>query len=54
MVGHSYLMSRVEKYGAYLQDGAVTFIKALANRSRYYGEHSLVFTLTRYGLEKIS
>jgi len=39
MVGHSYLVSRVEKYGAYFQDGAVTFIKALANRSSYYGEH---------------
>ncbi len=29
MVAHSYLISRVDKYAARLQDGAVTFIKAI-------------------------
>jgi hypothetical protein len=28
MVAHSYLVSRVDKYEAQLQDGIVTFIKA--------------------------
>jgi biopolymer transport protein ExbB len=32
MVAHSYLLARVEKYEAQLQDGAVTFIKAIGNR----------------------
>lgn len=30
MVAHSYLLSRVDKYEARLQDGAVTFIKAVS------------------------
>jgi len=33
MVAHSYLVSRVDKYEAELQDGAVTFIKAVASRN---------------------
>jgi len=33
MVAHSYLVSRVDTYEAQLQDGAVTFIKAVANRN---------------------
>ncbi|MEE4352210.1 MAG: MotA/TolQ/ExbB proton channel family protein [Desulfatiglans sp.] len=32
MVAHSYLISLVDKYEAQLQDGAVTFIKALGNQ----------------------
>jgi biopolymer transport protein ExbB len=32
MVAHSYLVSRVDRYEAQLQDGAVTFIKALGKR----------------------
>ncbi|THB74991.1 MAG: MotA/TolQ/ExbB proton channel family protein [Desulfobacteraceae bacterium] len=32
MVAHSYLLSRVDKYEARLQDGAVTFLKAAAGR----------------------
>ncbi len=31
MVAHSYLLSRVDKYEARLQDGAVTFIKTVSN-----------------------
>lgn len=31
MVAHSYLLSRVDKYEARLQDGAVTFLKAISN-----------------------
>ena len=31
MVAHSYLLSRVDKYEAWLQDGAVTFLKAISN-----------------------
>jgi biopolymer transport protein ExbB len=34
MVAHSYLLARVEKYEAQLQDGTVTFIKAIGNRLR--------------------
>jgi biopolymer transport protein ExbB len=30
MVAHSYLLSRVDKYEAWLQDGAVTFLKAIS------------------------
>ena len=33
IVAHSYLLSRVERYEAELQDGTVTFLKALAKRS---------------------
>jgi biopolymer transport protein ExbB len=33
IVAHSYLLSRVERYEAQLQDGTVTFLKALAKRS---------------------
>jgi biopolymer transport protein ExbB len=33
MVAHSYLVSRVDRYEAQLQDGTVTFIKALCRRS---------------------
>jgi len=33
IVAHSYLLSRVERYEAQLQDGTVTFLKALAGRS---------------------
>ncbi|OEU61922.1 MAG: biopolymer transporter ExbB, partial [Desulfobacterales bacterium S5133MH16] len=33
MVAHSYLVSRVDRYEAQLQDGTVTFIKALGRRS---------------------
>jgi len=32
MVAHSYLISRVDKYESQLQDGAVTFIKAIGNQ----------------------
>jgi biopolymer transport protein ExbB len=32
MVAHSYLISRVDKYEAQLQDGAVTFVKAMGLR----------------------
>lgn len=32
MVAHSYLVSRVDRYEARLQDGAVQFIKAVARR----------------------
>ncbi len=31
MVAHSYLLSRVDKYEARLQDGAVTFLKTVSN-----------------------
>ncbi len=31
MIAHSYLLSRVDAYEARLQDGAVTFIKTVAN-----------------------
>jgi len=31
MVAHSYLVARVDKYEARLQNGAVTFIKAISN-----------------------
>jgi len=31
MIAHSYLLSRVDKYEARLQDGTVTFIKAVSN-----------------------
>jgi len=34
MVGHNYLLARVDRYEAQLQDGAVTFIKALGTRFR--------------------
>ena len=34
MVAHSYLIARVNKYEAQLQDGTVTFIKAIGNRLR--------------------
>ncbi len=33
MVAHSYLVSKVDKYEAQLQDGTVTFIKAIAKGS---------------------
>lgn len=33
MVAHSYLVSRVDTYEAQLQDGTVTFIKAITRRS---------------------
>ena len=33
IVAHSYLVARVDKYEAQLQDGTVTFIKALGRRS---------------------
>ena len=33
MVAHSYLIARVDKYEAQIQDGIVTFIKALGRRS---------------------
>ena len=33
MVAHSYLVARVDSYEAQLQDGTVTFIKALGRRS---------------------
>jgi len=33
MVAHSYLVSRVDRYEAQLQDGTVTFIKALGRKS---------------------
>jgi biopolymer transport protein ExbB len=33
IVAHSYLLSRVERYEARLQDGTVAFLKALAKRS---------------------
>ncbi|MBW2617113.1 MAG: MotA/TolQ/ExbB proton channel family protein [Deltaproteobacteria bacterium] len=33
IVAHSYLIARVDKYEAQLQDGTVTFIKALGRRS---------------------
>ena len=33
MVAHSYLVSRVDRYEAELQDGTVTFIKALGRKS---------------------
>ena len=33
IVAHSYLLARVDKYEAQLQDGAVTFVKAIAKRS---------------------
>lgn len=32
MVAHSYLVSRVDKYEARLQDGSVTFIKAITKK----------------------
>jgi biopolymer transport protein ExbB len=32
MVAHSYLVGRVDKYQAQLQDGTVTFVKAIGNR----------------------
>lgn len=38
MVAHSYLVSRVDRYEAQLQDGAVTFIKALGMTAGK-GEH---------------
>jgi biopolymer transport protein ExbB len=34
MIAHSYLVSRVEKYEAQLQDGMVTFIKTAINSTR--------------------
>lgn len=34
MVAHSYLVSRVDKYEAQLQDGTITFIKAIGKGSR--------------------
>jgi len=34
MVAHSYLISRVDRYEARLQDGAVTFIKAIASLTK--------------------
>jgi biopolymer transport protein ExbB len=34
MVAHSYLLARVDRYEARLQDGAVTFITALFKKSR--------------------
>jgi len=34
MVAHSYLVARVDKYEARLQDGAVTFIKTLVRNGR--------------------
>lgn len=34
MVAHSYLVARVDKYEAQLQDGTVTFIKAIGSRLR--------------------
>ena len=34
MVAHSYLVSRVDKYEAGFQDGAVTFVKVMANRPK--------------------
>ena len=33
IVAHSYLISRVDKFEAQLQDGSVSFIKAVGNRS---------------------
>ena len=33
IVAHSYLLARVDTYEAQLQDGSVTFVKALAKRS---------------------
>ena len=33
IVAHSYLVARVDKYEAQLQDGTVSFIKALGGRS---------------------
>jgi biopolymer transport protein ExbB len=33
IVAHSYLVTRVDKYDAQLQDGSVTFIKALGRQS---------------------
>ncbi|RLB78981.1 MAG: MotA/TolQ/ExbB proton channel family protein [Deltaproteobacteria bacterium] len=33
MLAHSYLVSRVDRYEAQLQDGTVTFIKALGRKS---------------------
>ncbi|MFO7839592.1 MAG: MotA/TolQ/ExbB proton channel family protein [Desulfosalsimonadaceae bacterium] len=32
MVAHSYLISRIEKYEARLQEGSVTFLRAVASR----------------------
>ena len=34
MVAHSYLVARVDKYEAQLQNGTVTFIKAIGDRLR--------------------
>jgi len=34
MIAHSYLLSRVDKYEARVQDGAVTFIKTVSNLRR--------------------
>lgn len=34
MVAHSYLVSRVDKYEAQLQDGTITFIKAIGKGSK--------------------
>ena len=42
MVAHSYLVARVDKYEAQLQDGTVTFIKAIGNRLKghtHFHEH---------------
>jgi biopolymer transport protein ExbB len=33
MVAHSYLLAKVEKYEARLQDGSVSFLKAIAKRA---------------------
>jgi biopolymer transport protein ExbB len=44
MVAHSYLLARVDKYEAQLQDGTVTFIKAIGNRLKghtHLHKHSL-------------
>jgi biopolymer transport protein ExbB len=39
IVAHSYLVSRVGKYEAKLQDGAVAFIKAVANQTSLSPSH---------------
>lgn len=39
IVAHSYLVSRVGKYEATLQDGAVAFIKAAANKTKLSPSH---------------
>jgi biopolymer transport protein ExbB len=33
MVAHSYLVSRVDRYESQIQDGAVSFLKAVSNRA---------------------